>query len=214
MPMRVVLLAAALCAALTGVAQAQGQAQSQAQGQSRPAAAARMPTPAGRAQTESTVVGVVGSVLGGTSLRIAADLANVLNGPGLRIVPIVGQGSVQNLEDLQGKPAFDPKVIVDVVGPQKLASDELIKHKEKSVRALVAAALAEAADPSTVEPLIKLLNDDDLSYTKLRLDGLPYSKQAQPAEIVPDRLVELGRGALRVRVVDAQDEFPSVLARE
>ena len=89
--MRVAFLAAAFCAALAGVVQAQGQ--------SRPAAE-RMPAPAGRAQTESTVVGVIGSVIGGTSLRIAADLANALNGPGLRVVPIVGQGSVQNLDDL------------------------------------------------------------------------------------------------------------------
>ena len=38
-----------------------------------------------------------------------------------------------------------------MVGPQKLASDELVKHKDKAVRTLVAAALSEAATPEAVD---------------------------------------------------------------
>ncbi len=86
---RIVLLTAALCAALAGAAQSQNRYP-----------AARAPTPAGPAQAESIVVGVEGAAIGGTYLRIAGDLASALNGPGLRVVPIVGQGSVQNLDDL------------------------------------------------------------------------------------------------------------------
>ena len=86
---RVFLIAAALCAALAGAVQSQSRLP-----------AARAPTPAGQAQAESVVVGVEGAAIGGTYLRIAGDLASALNGPGLRVVPIVGQGSVQNLDDL------------------------------------------------------------------------------------------------------------------
>ena len=99
---RVALLVAALCAALAGVAQAQNRP---------PDAGARAPLPAGRAQAESTVVGVAGAALGGTYLRIAADLANALNGPALRVVPIVGQGSVQNLDDLLHLRGVDAAIV-------------------------------------------------------------------------------------------------------
>lgn len=81
-------------------------------------------------------------------------------------------GHLQNLEDLDKKPAFDPKVIVDVVGPQKLASDELIKHKDKSVRTLVAASLSESATPEAVSPLIKLLEDSDPEVIRAAAAGL------------------------------------------
>jgi HEAT repeat protein len=81
-------------------------------------------------------------------------------------------GHLQNLEDLEKKPSFDPKVIVDVVGPQRIASDELLKHKDKSIRTLVAAALSEAATPEAVDPLIKLLQDEDPEVVKAAAAGL------------------------------------------
>lgn len=91
---RCAALSAVLAAALAGAA---------AQGQTRVPVARGTPAPAGQAATapaESVVVGVEGAGIGGTYLRIAGDLATVLNGPGMRVVPIVGQGSVQNLDDL------------------------------------------------------------------------------------------------------------------
>lgn len=81
-------------------------------------------------------------------------------------------GHLQNLEGLDRKPMFDPKVIVDVVGPQKLASDELLKHKDKSVRTLVAASLSESATPEAVDPLIKLLDDSDPEVVRAAAAGL------------------------------------------
>ncbi|HHK74473.1 MAG TPA: TRAP transporter substrate-binding protein, partial [Rhizobiales bacterium] len=46
-------------------------------------------------------VGVISGSFGGTYLRIASDLAAVLNdGENLRILPIVGQGSLQNIDDI------------------------------------------------------------------------------------------------------------------
>ena len=46
-------------------------------------------------------VGIISGGIGGTYIRIATDLASVLNkGAELRILPIVGQGSVQNITDI------------------------------------------------------------------------------------------------------------------
>src|SRR5829696_3374878 len=46
------------------------------------------------------VVGIISGGTEGTYIRIAADLANVLDSPDLRILPIVGRGSLQNLRDV------------------------------------------------------------------------------------------------------------------
>jgi HEAT repeat protein len=81
-------------------------------------------------------------------------------------------GHLQNLEDLDRKGAFDPKVIVDVVGPQRLASDELLKHPDKAVRTLVAASLSESATSEAVTPLTKLLEDTDPEVVKAAAAGL------------------------------------------
>lgn len=45
-------------------------------------------------------VGIVSGGIDGTYVRIAADLAAVLDGPDLRILPTLGKGSLQNLNDL------------------------------------------------------------------------------------------------------------------
>ncbi|MCC7049688.1 MAG: TRAP transporter substrate-binding protein [Alphaproteobacteria bacterium] len=45
-------------------------------------------------------VGVVSGGVDGTYVRIAADLAAVLDGPDLRVLPVLGKGSLQNLNDL------------------------------------------------------------------------------------------------------------------
>jgi HEAT repeat protein len=61
------------------------------------------------------------------------------------------KGMLQNLD------GFDPKVIVDVLGPERLASDALLKHEKESVRRLTAHALGESGSKSALEPLSKLL---------------------------------------------------------
>ncbi len=45
-------------------------------------------------------VGIISGGADGTYIRIAADLANVLDGENLRILPIIGRGSLQNLRDV------------------------------------------------------------------------------------------------------------------
>jgi TRAP transporter TAXI family solute receptor len=54
-----------------------------------------------RNRVNQGVVGIVSGGVNGTYIRIAADLAAVLdNGDELRVLPIVGKGSVQNITDL------------------------------------------------------------------------------------------------------------------
>ena len=52
-------------------------------------------------RTNKGVVGVISGAYGETYLRIASDLAAVLNEEdGLRVLPIAGQGSLQNIDDI------------------------------------------------------------------------------------------------------------------
>jgi uncharacterized protein len=63
----------------------------------------RPQTQAGAAMTRANAgaVGVVSGGVNGTYIRIAADLASVLdNGENLRVLPILGKGSVQNIADI------------------------------------------------------------------------------------------------------------------
>jgi TRAP transporter TAXI family solute receptor len=53
------------------------------------------------ARVNSGTVSVISGGIGGTYIRIAGDLASVLNdGDKLRILPIIGQGSLQNITDI------------------------------------------------------------------------------------------------------------------
>jgi uncharacterized protein len=53
------------------------------------------------AAASAWTIGVMTGGTGSTSLRISSDLANALNdGPNLRIVPMVGESSIQNVSDL------------------------------------------------------------------------------------------------------------------
>src|SRR4051794_10198042 len=55
----------------------------------------------GTARANAGAVGIVSGGVDGTYIRIAADLAAVLDdGDRLRVLPILGQGSVQNLADI------------------------------------------------------------------------------------------------------------------
>jgi TRAP transporter TAXI family solute receptor len=52
-------------------------------------------------------IGIMGGEIDGTFMRIASDLTSVLNSDDLRIIPIVGKGSLQNLGDLLRLPGVD-----------------------------------------------------------------------------------------------------------
>lgn len=57
---------------------------------------------------------------------------------------------------LQGQEGFDPRVISDVLGPERLSSNDLLNHAEVSVRTLTAAALAETASADVIDPLSRM----------------------------------------------------------
>jgi TRAP transporter TAXI family solute receptor len=84
---RIILAAAVLASGLTGASAQQGPA----------------PTPAPSSEASRANAGTLGVISGGadgTYIRIAADLANVLDGEDLRILPMIGRGSLQNLRDI------------------------------------------------------------------------------------------------------------------
>src|SRR3954470_15926391 len=87
-----------LCIALIGFV---ASASSAVYGQSRPAGdrIGQQSRMASRSDNDR-VVGIISGGTEGTYIRIAADLANVLDSPDLRILPIVGRGSLQNLRDV------------------------------------------------------------------------------------------------------------------
>jgi uncharacterized protein len=56
-------------------------------------------------------IGIMGGEIDGTFMRVATDLTSVLNSNEMRIVPIVGKGSLQNLGDLLHLPGVDLALI-------------------------------------------------------------------------------------------------------
>lgn len=63
------------------------------------ASAQSLPTSSASRANKGTL-GVISGGADGTYIRIAADLANVLDGEDLRILPMIGRGSLQNLKDI------------------------------------------------------------------------------------------------------------------
>src|SRR5215212_1151456 len=62
---------------------------------------AQGPLPSPNAERANAgTIGVISGGADGTYIRIAADLANVLDGDNMRILPIIGRGSLQNLQDI------------------------------------------------------------------------------------------------------------------
>lgn len=51
-------------------------------------------------QANAGTVGIISGGVDGTYIRIAADLASVLDSDHLRVLPIIGKGSLQNLADI------------------------------------------------------------------------------------------------------------------
>jgi uncharacterized protein len=63
--------------------------------------------PTGAAPALPATVGIMGGEIDGTFMRVATDLTSVLNSADLRVVPVVGKGSLQNLGDLLHLPGVD-----------------------------------------------------------------------------------------------------------
>ena len=65
----------------------------------------------GQVPGQPFTIGIMGGEIDGTFMRIATDLTSVLNSSEMRIVPIVGKGSVQNIGDLLHLPGVDLALI-------------------------------------------------------------------------------------------------------
>ncbi|WP_188311828.1 TAXI family TRAP transporter solute-binding subunit [Salinarimonas soli] len=89
-----------LVVALTALATWSGFGVAQAQTSARPAKPAQAATQSAD-KMNAGVVSVISGGVNGTYVRIAAEMANVLdNGENLRVLPIIGRGSAQNIRDL------------------------------------------------------------------------------------------------------------------
>lgn len=79
---------------------------------------------------------------------------------------------------------YDPRVVANALGVERLSSDELIMHEEASVRVLTAHSLAEAGDAAVVEPLIRLLESE-----------IARGEDKRNAEVLRSAAAGLGRTA-------------------
>lgn len=66
---------------------------------------------AAAAVAQPATIGIMGGEIDGTFMRIATDLTSVMNSDTLRVVPVVGKGSLQNLGDLLHLPGVDLALI-------------------------------------------------------------------------------------------------------
>lgn len=65
-----------------------------------------------RALAKQGAIGVIAGGIDGTYLRVASDLSAVLDGAGpLRVVPMIGKGSIQNLYDLRYLHGVDVAIV-------------------------------------------------------------------------------------------------------
>jgi TRAP transporter TAXI family solute receptor len=68
-------------------------------------------------------IGIMGGEIDGTFMRVATDLTSAMNNDTMRVVPIVGKGSLQNVGDLLHLPGVDLALIAaDVLAYAKAAN--------------------------------------------------------------------------------------------
>ena len=84
-------------------------------------------------RANSGTIGVISGGADGTYNRIAADLANVLDSDTIRILPIIGRGSLQNLRDIMFLRGVDVG-IVQMDARQGLAPSNLQASAQQRLR--------------------------------------------------------------------------------
>ncbi|WP_230529909.1 TAXI family TRAP transporter solute-binding subunit [Microvirga roseola] len=85
------------------------------------------------ARINAGTVGIVSGGADGTYIRIAADLANVLDGENLRVLPMIGRGSLQNLKDIMFLRGVDIG-IVQMDAREQLKAESLHDDASKRLR--------------------------------------------------------------------------------
>jgi HEAT repeat protein len=98
---------------------------------------------------------------------------------------------------------FDPKIITDAIGVQRLSSPELTGNKEKPVRALVAMALSEAASPAVVPALVSMIKrpDEDPEVIRAAVQGIGRAGDPRAAQDLFNLMAK--RADMRQSTLDA-----------
>ncbi|GAB4207375.1 MAG: hypothetical protein OHK0013_24950 [Sandaracinaceae bacterium] len=102
---------------------------------------------------------------------------------------------------LQGQYGFDPRIIVTVLGVQRLSTPEMTGHPSTGVRALVAQALSEAGTPDVIDPLTTMLRDEDDQVRRQAAAGL--GRIGDPRAAGPLFAAMQQNPGMRVQVLDA-----------
>jgi uncharacterized protein len=146
-------------------------------------AAQQQPIETMRARANAGTVGVVSGGVDGTYVRIAADLAAVLdNGDTLRVLPVIGKGSVQNLSDVIFVRGIDIGIVQsDVLSYVK--RERLFPGVEKSIQ-YIAKLYDEELHILAGKDISKI---EDLAGKKVNVD-LRGSGTAMTASLVFERL--------------------------
>lgn len=151
-----ILLGAVLALVLGAQAPAQRNARSHAPA-TAPMAAAAPASAIGDVAANAGTVGVISGGVDGTYVRIAADLASVLDdGNRLRVLPMIGKGSVQNVADILYLHGIDIGIVQSDAlvyierhnlypGVQQLV-DYIAKLYEEEVHVLARKDITELAD--------------------------------------------------------------------
>jgi uncharacterized protein len=84
-------------------------------------------------RANSGTLGIISGGADGTYIRIAADLANVLDSDDLRVLPMIGRGSLQNLRDIMFLRGVDIG-IVQMDAREQLKADNLQDNAVKHLR--------------------------------------------------------------------------------
>ncbi len=110
---------------------------------------------------------------------------------------------------LQDMPAWDPAVITNVLGPERLASDELLNHEQEGVRLLTAQALAESASATAIDPLSRLVQHelarepDDRNMEVIRAAATGLGRTGDPRAAAPLFALLTGEPSMTEGIMDA-----------
>lgn len=120
------------------------------------------------------------------------------------ILQMFTEGRLQDMDD------FDPRVISQAIGIEKLGTREMTGHPQKPVRVLVAEALSEAANAEAVEPLIRMLEDADGDVVRSAALGLTRAGDPRAAQPLFDLLAR--KPDMRSTVMDGIKKTASATA--
>lgn len=136
-----------------------------------------------RERANAGTIGIISGGLNGTYIRIAAELAAVLdNGDTLRVLPVAGKGSVQNIADILFLKGIDIGIVQsDVLAYIK--RERLYPGTDKSIQ-YIAKLYNEELHILAAKEILRI---EDLAAKKVNFD-VQNSGTAMTAAVIFDRL--------------------------